>query len=162
MKFIYLLSAFMFLATMSFTSCKRDKTSQSSQGEPMEMPTEYQETFQGDEYPSQEQLSEDPTTVMVEDSKGDLMPEPVQEATSTNANQGNFYIVAGSFTVKSNATQLVKKLVANGENSAQILEPYGAYNRVAVRSFSSREEAKQMLPTLKNKLKDQTLWILKR
>jgi septal ring-binding cell division protein DamX len=45
---------------------------------------------------------------------------------------------------------------------SKILEPYGQYNRVTVGEFATREAARAALPGLRSKIKDQTLWLLKR
>ena len=50
---------------------------------------------------------------------------------------------------------------SKGFNS-EILIPFGQYNRVSVKSFKTREEAKAALASLKSKLDDPGLWILKR
>lgn len=73
---------------------------------------------------------------------------------------GNFYIVAGSFTVYKNAQKLNEDLKAKGYEST-ILAPYGQYNRVTVQRFNTVEEARAALPGLRGKIQ-QTLWILTR
>jgi len=73
---------------------------------------------------------------------------------------GNYYIIAGSFKLYSNAQSLNQKLKAKGFDS-KILEPYAQYNRVTVKQFNTVAEAKAALPALRSQI-DQTLWILTR
>lgn len=85
----------------------------------------------------------------------------VQEATDDQvASNSNFYIVAGSFTLYTNAQKCNQKLKAKGFDS-KILEPYGQYNRVTLKQFNTVEEARAALPALRGQV-DQQLWILTR
>ncbi len=85
----------------------------------------------------------------------------IQAATEDQiSNSGNFYIVAGSFTLYSNAQKLNQKLKEKGFDS-KILEPYGLYIHVTVNPDVSAEEARAALPTLRGQV-DQTLWLLVR
>lgn len=95
--------------------------------------------------------------VLTEDKSGNLVPE----TTETHNDVDKFYIVAGSFTLYNNAQKQNQKLKKMGYES-KILEPYGQYHRVAVQEFATREAARAALPGLRNKIKDQTLWLLKR
>lgn len=149
-------------AVISLASCKGNKTDQASENDTLDVPedTYVEETpaTEGDQAPVLTETTEEtPDPVMVEDNKGNLTPEPIE----TNNDADVFYIIAGSFTVYSNAQNLNQKLKAKGFES-NILEPYGQYNRVSVKSFKTRQEARAALPTLKNKVNNQTLWILKR
>ncbi|MBO7596110.1 MAG: SPOR domain-containing protein [Bacteroidales bacterium] len=95
--------------------------------------------------------------IMLEDQQGNLQPETTPVVNESDM----FYIIAGSFTVYSNAQNLCNKLKVKGFN-AEILIPFGQYNRVSVKSFKTREEAKAAIASLKSKLGDDGLWILKR
>lgn len=95
--------------------------------------------------------------IMTEDQQGNLSPETTPVINESDM----FYIIAGSFTVYSNAQNLCNKLKVKGYN-AEILIPFGQYNRVSVKSFKTREEAKAAIASLKAKIGDPGLWILKR
>jgi len=94
--------------------------------------------------------------VLIEDKQGNLKPENV-----TTSDAGNFYIVVGSFTVYENASKLMDVLKKKGY-APIILPPYGKYNRVAIKQYSSRETARTEIDNFKSKLKDNSYWILKR
>ena len=96
--------------------------------------------------------------VYVENKDGRLVPETEETHNETD----KFYIVAGSFTVYSNAKKQNEKLQKMGYAESKILEPYGQYNRVTIKEFSTREEARAALNQLRGSIKDQTLWLLKR
>ncbi len=95
-------------------------------------------------------------SVYTETQTGEISRVPEEQVTAN----GNFYIVAGSFKLYSNAQSLNQKLKAKGFDS-KILEPYAQYNRVTVKQFNTVEEARAALPGLRSQI-DQTLWILKR
>jgi hypothetical protein len=95
--------------------------------------------------------------VLTEDQNGNLIPEE----TETNNDSDRFYIIAGSFQLYSNAQKQNQKLKNMGFDS-KILEPYGQYNRVTVKEFATRDQARAALPGLRTQIKDQTLWLLKR
>ncbi len=95
-------------------------------------------------------------SVYTETQNGEISRVPEEQVTST----GNYYIVAGSFKLYSNAQSLNQKLKAKGFDS-KILEPYAQYNRVTVKQFNTVEEARAALPGLRSQI-DQTLWILSR
>jgi cell division protein FtsN len=96
--------------------------------------------------------------VYIENKDGRLVPETEE----THNDKDKFYIVAGSFTVYSNAKKQNDKLQKLGYTESKILEPYGQYNRVTIKEFSTREEARAALSQLRGSIKDQTLWLLKR
>ncbi len=156
--------ALLSFALISVVGCKSNKTDQASENDTLEVPedtyVEEPQATEGDQAPAVVETDSSENTqepVMLEDRNGNLTPETVE----TNNDADVFYIVAGSFTVYSNAQNLNQKLKAKGYES-NILEPYGQYNRVTVKSFKTRQEARAALPTLKNKINNQTLWILKR
>ena len=150
--------AFVAMAIVSLYSCKGNKGGESSESDTMSVPGDY-DSYLGDAYP---ELDDDSSLnqsepIMVEDKEGNLSPEVVETPKSDEV----IYIVAGSFTNYANAQQLNQKLKARGFDS-KILEPYGHFNRVTVKEFASRDEARAALPSLRAQVKDQTLWILKR
>lgn len=144
------------LALVYLYSCKGNKGDESSESDTLPVPAEYDDAVTGDEYPAVDS-SVQSEPVMTEDKQGNLSPE----TTETTKVGDVFYIVAGSFTVYSNAQQLNQQLKTKGFDS-NILEPFGNYNRVTVKQFATREDARAALPGLRSQVKDQTLWILKR
>ena len=91
------------------------------------------------------------TTIKV--SKLETKPTP------TTSNKETVHIIVGSFSDKSNASALTKQMKNRGFIDARIIgeNKYGLI-RVAVASFYTEEEAKQVLIDIKEKLS--SAWIL--
>ncbi len=68
------------------------------------------------------------------------------------------HIIAGSFSVQSNAVKLRDSLISSGFN-AKIFHAPNEMHRVSVQSFSSKNEANIMLPQLKQELNMDELWV---
>ncbi|MCQ2974557.1 MAG: SPOR domain-containing protein [Bacteroidales bacterium] len=143
------------LAMISLISCKGNKGDESSDNsDTTEFPS-YDQVV-GDEAPTFEtEPVQEP--IMIEDQQGNLTPETTVTITENDV----FFVIAGSFTVYKNAQKLNNDLKALGFDS-QILVPYGQYNRVSLKSFKTREEAKAAISSLKSQTKNDALWILKR
>jgi len=159
MSRIKLLGLTMLSAAVLLVSCKGNKGNESSDNtDTLDYPYDNYEnvTTVGDQAPQYDTTSlAEP--IMTEDQQGNLSPE----TTVVENDADVFYVIAGSFTVYSNAQNLCNKLKTKGFN-AEILIPFGQYNRVAVKSFKTRAEAKASLASLKSRLNDEGLWILKR
>ena len=153
--------AFMAFATITFVDCRGNKGGDqaSESGDTLSIPGDDGYGDLATVIESNEDISKDniQEQVLTEDKSGNLVPE----TTETHNDTDKFYIVAGSFTLYSNAQKQNKKLSGMGFDS-KILEPYGQYNRVTVGEFATREAARAALPGLRSKIKDQTLWLLKR
>ena len=159
MSRIKLLGLTMLSAAVLLVSCKGNKGNESSDNtDTLDYPYDNYEnvTTVGDQAPQYDTTSlAEP--IMTEDQQGNLSPE----TTVVENDADVFYVIAGSFTVYSNAQNLCNKLKTKGFNS-EILIPFGQYNRVAVKSFKTRAEAKASFASLKSRLNDEGLWILKR
>ena len=158
MSKIKLLGLTMLSAAVLLVSCKGNKGNESSDNsDTLAYPFDNYDSNISMESPSFTDTTTVSEPIMLEDQQGNLQPE-----TTPVVNEGDmFYIIAGSFTVYSNAQNLCNKLKVKGFDS-EILIPFGQYNRVSVKSFKTREEAKASIATLKSKLGDDGLWILKR
>jgi len=71
-----------------------------------------------------------------------------------------YHIIAGCFSVKDNADNLVESWIEKG-NQSQIVDKKGKLYRVAIQSFATRKEAKIFLKDLKKSYKN-SLWVLKK
>ena len=161
MSRIKLLGLTMLSAAVLLVSCKGNKGNESSDNSDTLDTYPYDNyenvTTIGDQAPQYDSTSLVSEPIMTEDQQGNLSPE-----TNVVENDADvFYVIAGSFTVYSNAQNLCNKLKTKGFPS-EILIPFGQYNRVAVKSFKTRAEAKASLASLKSRLNDEGLWILKR
>jgi nucleoid DNA-binding protein len=72
-----------------------------------------------------------------------------------------YHVIAGCFSVKENADNLVKEWSEKG-NESLIVDKKGSLYRVAIQSFVTREEANEFLTQTKNESKEISLWILKK
>ncbi|MBR6178454.1 MAG: SPOR domain-containing protein [Bacteroidales bacterium] len=158
MSKIKLLGLTLLSAAVLLVSCKGNKGNESSENsDTLPYPFDnYESTISMDE-PTFTDTTSISEPIMLEDQQGNLQPETTPVVNESDM----FYIIAGSFTVYSNAQNLCNKLKVKGYN-AEILIPFGQYNRVSIKSFKTREEAKASIATLKSKLGDDGLWILKR
>jgi cell division protein FtsN len=146
-------------AMITLVDCKGNKNGEeASQNDTLSLPTEEynDQTSVADDAQDVDQAATKGDQVMLEDQNGNLSVAPTE---TVNANDV-FYIVAGSFTLYSNAQKLNNKLKAKGFDS-KILEPYGQYNRVTVKQFKTVAEARAALPELRKSF-DQDLWLLTR
>lgn len=64
---------------------------------------------------------------------------------------GNYLIVAGSFLVEANATELKDKLISQGYNAEVRNFNYSQYHSVIAGRFNSQSEANQLASELKSK-----------
>ena len=88
--------------------------------------------------------------VDIDDNTNVVVNETTEEVDHNEiAQQGNFHIISGCFSVKDNANNLVSDLNANGFN-AQILDKKGNLHRVSAGGFSTKEEAKSALDKVKS------------
>lgn len=72
----------------------------------------------------------------------------------------NYHVIAGCFSVKENAENLVKEWSQNG-NQSSIVDKKGSLYRVAIQSFETRDKANDFLFATK-KSEGISLWILKK
>ena len=158
MSRIKLFGLTMLSAAVLLVSCKGNKGNESSDNsDTLSYPYDtYDDITYGDPAPVIDTTAV-AEPIMTEDQQGNLSPETTPVINDADV----FYIIAASFTVYSNAQNSCNKLKAKCFNS-EILIPFGQYNRVSVKSFKTREEAKAALASLKSKLDDPGLWILKR
>jgi hypothetical protein len=75
--------------------------------------------------------------------------EEVVPVVSNSSSEGNYHIVAGSFSSEENANNKVDKLKSEGYNSAKVLGQYGGLYTVRAMSFTSKSEAKEALKEFK-------------
>lgn len=85
-------------------------------------------------------------TVEVE-PEPEATPEPVQENTSVNL--GEYHLIAGTFTDKSNAEGLVSELKSQG-HPAQIIGYLNGMHYVSVKSFDSASAAQQGISSVQS------------
>ena len=71
---------------------------------------------------------------------------------------GNYYVIVGSFKNKSNAQKLVKKLQSQGLTSKELKSQKQGFTYAAIGGFNSRENAQQQLNNLKGELSG---WVYK-
>jgi len=157
----------MALAMVAFVDCKGNKSGAEA-SETDTLSNTFEDDFSSpvsDQNPSTAENTEDSDansdsntdeSVYTETQNGEISRVPEEQVTAN----GNYYIIAGSFKLYSNAQSLNQKLKAKGFDS-KILEPYAQYNRVTVKQFNTVAEAKAALPALRSQI-DQTLWILTR
>ena len=74
-------------------------------------------------------------------------PEPVQEKTSVSS--GEYHLIAGTFTDKSNAEGLVSELKSQG-HPAQIIGYLNGMHYVSVKSFDSASAAQQGISSVQS------------
>ncbi len=72
-----------------------------------------------------------------------------------------YHVIAGCFSVKENAENLVKKWSDKG-NESLIVDKKGRLYRVAIQSFVTRKEANKFLARTKQESKGISLWVLKK
>lgn len=75
--------------------------------------------------------------------------EQVVPVVSNSSSEGNYHIVAGSFSSEENANNKVDKLKSDGYSSAKVLGQYGGLYTVRAMSFTSKSEAKEALKEFK-------------
>ncbi|MFQ3337106.1 MAG: hypothetical protein ACI9E3_001117 [Flavobacteriales bacterium] len=71
-----------------------------------------------------------------------------------------YHVIAGCFSVKENADNLVNSWIDKG-NQSSIADTKGSFYRVAIQSFATRKEARSFLKEIK-KTYENSLWILKK
>jgi hypothetical protein len=71
-----------------------------------------------------------------------------------------YHIIAGCFSIKENADNLVDSWIEKG-NQSSVVDKKGRLYRVAIQSFATRKEAKAFLETIKKTYKN-SLWVLKK
>jgi len=72
----------------------------------------------------------------------------------------SYHVIAGCFSVKENADNLVEDWKRKG-NESKIVDKKGSLYRVAIQSFATRKEAKQFLASTKQE-EGISLWVLKK
>ncbi len=72
-----------------------------------------------------------------------------------------YHVIAGCFSVKENAENLVKEWSDKG-NESLIVDKKGRLYRVAIQSFVTRKEANKFLARTKEESKGISLWVLKK
>lgn len=73
--------------------------------------------------------------------------------------KGNFYIIAGSFTVLKQAEDHIKILKKQGFNP-EIIKENDSRFRISLSSFKSKSEANKEVQSLRNKNKKLSVWVL--
>lgn len=107
------------------------------------------------------ELSED-FYVPVSLEKADSEYQSSEDVNTTSQNEvisGNYHVIAGCFSIKDNAINLVKDLKSQGF-SAAILDKSGGLTRVSAGGFNSRDAAEKGLDKLKGS--GNSGWILKK
>lgn len=77
-----------------------------------------------------------------------IQEEVVPVVTNSSA-EGNYHIIAGSFSSEENASNKVEDLKSKGYNSAKVLGQYGGLYTVRAMSFTTNSEAKEALKNFK-------------
>ncbi|HBF87090.1 MAG TPA: hypothetical protein DDX39_00500 [Bacteroidales bacterium] len=83
----------------------------------------------------------------------------VEPLNITSVQRGNFYIIAGSFTVLKQAENHLEVLRKQGFNPQIISEDKSRY-RISIQTFSSKAEANNEISELRTKHKDLSVWLL--
>ncbi len=94
----------------------------------------------------------------VENETSDI-DKAMKPATLENANDAAYQLIAGCFSVESNAYNLIEQLSAEGYD-AYVLDKHKGLYRVATNGFNSIDSAKKAKSVLKSK--DISTWILKK
>lgn len=76
------------------------------------------------------------------------------------AQELKYHVIAGCFSIKENADNLVENWIEQGKGSS-IIDKKGKLYRVAIQSFKTRKEAKSFQKEMKKTYKN-SLWILKK
>ncbi len=92
----------------------------------------------------------------VDEQTNEMTPVSDQEV---EQNQGNIYIIVGSFKKYENALK-TKSFYERLGYKPQILPQVAGYNRVAIESFSDLSTARQRLRELRNKFNRHDFWLL--
>ena len=157
-KLGYLLLAFVLVFSFS---CKKHKKAQETQ-QPAEdtlvmeqpvLPFE-QEVTPYDSNAVDTAMTDQVLTV--DEQTNQMTPVSDQEV---EQNQGNIYIIVGSFKKYQNAVKTKAFYERLGYNP-QILPQVGGYNRVAIESFSDLSSARKRLKELRNKFNRHDFWLL--
>ncbi len=95
-----------------------------------------------------------------------LVENSVEEPTSTLITESsllpiNYYVIAGSFESKINATRLQNSLIGSGYES-KVLDPINGFYRVTLTGFSSFWEAKKGMVDYQKVNPGESYWILKK
>ncbi|MGB1040930.1 MAG: SPOR domain-containing protein [Flavobacteriales bacterium] len=101
---------------------------------------------------------------LVED-KIEIKNIPVKVDSTFNApvevvSEKKYHVIAGCFSIKENAENLVQDWISKG-NESKIVDKKGRLYRVAIQSFETRKEAKTFLRETK-KSEGISLWVLKK
>lgn len=92
-----------------------------------------------------------------EKTQVEISPEDFDKNLETTGRFRN-HIIAGSFSVQTNAVKLRDNLISKGFNARIYYADNGMF-RVSVQAFSSKSEAVNMLPQLKQELNMDELWV---
>lgn len=107
-------------------------------------------------------LEKEVGAVIVRISKEEKTDTRNSKAHSESAlSNGNFHVIAGCFSVKTNADKLAKKLQRKGYNSAQILDKDGRLYRVTAGAFQNQLDASVALRDFRA-LENKGAWITKK
>lgn len=95
-----------------------------------------------------EEIIEQPVEEKVEKP---VVEKPVKEAPVVNSSsEGNWHIIAGSYSSKENAENKVNILKSEGYSAAKILGKYNGLYTVRVASYATKDEAKSALADFTN------------
>lgn len=80
-----------------------------------------------------------------------VVEKPVKETpVVNNSSEGNWHIIAGSYSSKENAENKVKTLQSEGYSTAKVLGKYNGLYTVRVASYATKDEAKSALSNFTN------------
>lgn len=90
-------------------------------------------------------------TTPAEEVETPVVEEPVKETpVVNNSSEGNWHIIAGSYSSKENAENKVKTLQSEGYSTAKVLGKYNGLYTVRVASYATKDEAKSALSNFTN------------
>jgi len=155
-KLIYIILSFIIIIGLS--NCKKEKKVENPQQDTLTQSFEEYFTNESDTIAQTTTNPTTDTTIMKEDTKGNLQPATKEDLQS---NQKIFYIIAGSYTKISNAEKRKAYFEKQGIQS-QILSPSGAYNRLAIGQYTDEKKARQELKKFRTQFNDKSFWLLLR
>ncbi len=157
-KLGYLLLAFVLIFSFS---CKKHKKAAEQQ-----QPAQDTLVMQQPVLPFEQEVTTDSNTIdttaatdqvlTVDEQTNQITPVSDQQV---QQNQGNIYIIVGSFKNYQNAVKTKTFFSKLGYNP-QILPQVAGYNRVAVESFTDLAQARNRLKVLRKKFNRKDFWLL--
>lgn len=156
-RIVFLILAFVLVFSFS---CKKKKKEQVENQIILEDTLEMQEPilpFEQEPVYSDTTIAESSTdqVLVVDEQTNQITPISDQEV---NENQGNIYIIVGSFKKYSNALK-TKTYYEHLDYNPTILPQVAGYNRVAIESFTDLQAARKRLKELRIKFNRPDFWL---